>query len=75
MLVLSRRKDEAIMLGDDIEIVVLGIDGDQVRLGIKAPKSLQVYRKEIYSQVLSSNQEASKAVLDPEELSKFFKKK
>ncbi|CAN7158042.1 carbon storage regulator CsrA [Paenibacillus sp. LjRoot56] len=75
MLVLSRRKDEAIMLGDDIEIVVLGMDGDQVRLGIKAPKSLQIYRKEIYAQVLSSNQEASKVSLDPGELSKLFKKK
>ncbi|TVY09336.1 carbon storage regulator CsrA [Paenibacillus cremeus] len=59
MLVLARKKDESIMIGDNIEVVVLGIDGDMVRLGIKASRDIQVYRKEIYASIKQANQEAS----------------
>ena len=47
MLALARKSNESIMLGNDIEITVLEIKGDQVKLGIKAPKSVPIYRKEI----------------------------
>ena len=51
MLALARKSNESIMLGNDIEITVLEIKGDQVKLGIKAPKSVPIYRKEIYLQI------------------------
>ncbi len=48
MLVLSRKKDESIMIGDEIEITIVDVRGDKVRLGITAPRSIDVHRKEIY---------------------------
>lgn len=48
MLVLTRKKAETIMVGDDIEISVLGISGDKVRIGIDAPRSVGIFRKEVY---------------------------
>lgn len=48
MLVLSRQKDESIMIGDDVEITIVDVRGDKVRLGINAPRSVSVHRKEIY---------------------------
>jgi len=48
MLVLSRQKDESIMIGDDVEITIVDVRGDKVRLGINAPRSVAVHRKEIY---------------------------
>jgi len=51
MLVLSRQKDESIMIGDDVEIVIVDIRGDKVRLGITAPKEVSVHRKEIYEAI------------------------
>lgn len=58
MLVLTRKKNEAIMLGHDIEITVLGFDGDKVKLGIEAPKSITILRKEVYEEVVEANKEA-----------------
>ena len=51
MLVLSRMKDESIMIGDDIKITIIGIRGDKVRLGIQAPRSISVHPEEIYELV------------------------
>jgi carbon storage regulator len=51
MLVLSRKRDEAILLGDDIKIVVIDIRGDKVRLGIEAPSELPVHRQEVYDAI------------------------
>jgi carbon storage regulator len=51
MLVLSRRKDESIMIGEDVEIMIIDIRGNTVRLGISAPKSVQVHRKEIFEAI------------------------
>ena len=51
MLVLSRRKDESIMIGDDIEICVLDVRGDKVRIGITAPRTISVHRKEVYDAI------------------------
>lgn len=59
MLVLSRQRDQVIMIGDDIEIVVVDIRGDKVRLGITAPKSISVHRKEVYDQIKRENEAAS----------------
>lgn len=63
MLVLARKKGESIMIGDEIEIVVLGAEGDTVKLGISAPKHIDVYRKEIFLTIKESNKEASESVL------------
>jgi len=51
MLILTRRIGERVMIGDEIEVVVLGVKGNQVRLGFKAPKDLAVHRQEIYERV------------------------
>ena len=59
MLVLSRQRDETIMIGDDIEITVVDIRGDKVRLGINAPSSVPVHRKEVYDAIKRENREAS----------------
>lgn len=67
MLVLSRQKDETIIIGDDIEITVVDIRGDKVRLGVSAPKSISVHRKEVYEAIRRENREA--AQIKPEDLS------
>jgi carbon storage regulator len=59
MLVLTRKLKEAIQIGDDIEITVLAISGDQVKLGINAPKNVEIHRKEIYLAIQKENSEAS----------------
>jgi len=60
MLVLSRQRDETIMIGDEVEITVVDIRGDKVRLGIAAPREVQVHRKEIYDAIRRENAEASR---------------
>jgi carbon storage regulator len=64
MLVLTRKKNEAIQIGEDIEIKVLGIEGDQIKLGIHAPKSVDIHRKEIYEAIQKENSEAANISLD-----------
>lgn len=59
MLVLSRKKDQAIMLGDNIEITIIEIQGDQVRIGINAPKSVSIYRKELFIEIQEENKKAA----------------
>ncbi len=59
MLVLSRQRDETIMIGDDIEITVVDIRGDKVRLGINAPTRIAVHRKEVYEAIRRENEQAS----------------
>lgn len=56
MLVLSRMKDESIMIGDDVEISIVDVRGDKVRLGINAPKTVSVHRKEIYDAIQREKQ-------------------
>lgn len=58
MLALSRKKNEALVINNNIEITVLEIKGEQVKLGISAPKEIPVYRKEVYVQIQDSNKEA-----------------
>lgn len=67
MLVLTRKTGESIQIGDDIEITVLSVQGDQIKLGINAPKNIEIHRKEIYLSIQESNNEAAsvnKNVLD-----------
>ncbi|MEK6798154.1 MAG: carbon storage regulator CsrA [Planctomycetota bacterium] len=67
MLVLSRQRDETIMIGDEVEITVVDIRGDKVRLGITAPRHIQVHRKEVYEAIKRENQQA--AGLKPKDVS------
>ncbi|AST96715.1 carbon storage regulator [Niallia circulans] len=62
MLVLSRKANEAIRIMDDIEIKVLAVEGDQVKLGISAPKSVDVHRGEVYEAIQEENKHAAKPV-------------
>ena len=64
MLVLSRQKDQTIMIGDNIEITVVDIRGDKVRLGISAPAQIPVHRKEVYEAIQRENKEASNVTLE-----------
>lgn len=59
MLVLTRKLREAIMIGDDIEITIAAIEGDQVKLAISAPKNVDIHRKEIYLAIQEENKEAA----------------
>ena len=61
MLALTRKKHEALMINNNIEITILDIKGDQVKIGITAPKEVPVYRKEIYLQIQEANKEAMTA--------------
>ena len=60
MLVLSRQRDETIMIGDDIEVTVVDIRGDKVRLGINAPTKIAVHRKEVYESIRKENEDAAR---------------
>jgi carbon storage regulator len=62
MLVLTRKTGEAIQIGEDIEISVVSVKGDQVKLGINAPKNIEIHRKEIYLTIQQENAEASKGI-------------
>jgi carbon storage regulator len=63
MLVLTRKANESIQLGDNIHITVVSIDGDRVRIGIDAPRELKIYRKELLQEVTDINKEAASASL------------
>ena len=58
MLALSRKKGEAIIVNNNVEITIIEVKGDQVKLGISAPKSVPIYRKEVYAQIQEANKEA-----------------
>lgn len=59
MLVLSRKKDQGIVIGENVELTIIEIQGDQVRIGIKAPKSVAIYRKEIFLEIQNENKKAA----------------
>ncbi len=61
MLVLTRKVDESIMIGDTIEIKVLGVDGGSVKLGIQAPREIPVHRKEVFEEIRRENVAATQA--------------
>ncbi len=64
MLVLSRHRDESIMIGDDVVVTIVDIRGDKVRLGIEAPTSIPVHRQEVYEAIKRENEQAAR--LNPE---------
>jgi carbon storage regulator len=76
MLVLTRRNDESIIVGNDIEITVIGIEGDRVKIGIKAPSNIDIHRKEVYLSIQNENQEANNSInlLHEKELTKKLSK-
>lgn len=59
MLVLTRKTQQAIKIGDDIEVTIVAIQGDQVKIGIDAPKSIEVHRKEVFEEIQLQNSEAA----------------
>ncbi|MFV0341935.1 MAG: carbon storage regulator CsrA [Anaerocolumna sp.] len=72
MLALTRKSNESIMIGNDVEISILEIKGDQVKIGISAPKSIPVYRKEIYVQIQEANKEAADSEISVDHVRKLF---
>lgn len=60
MLVLSRKRDESIIIGDDVVITVVDIKGEQVKIGVTAPKTVSIHRKEVYEAIQEENKAASK---------------
>ncbi|WP_336762404.1 carbon storage regulator CsrA [Paenibacillus sp. USHLN196] len=60
MLVLSRKKGESIIIQDNIEVTVLAVEGDTVRIGISAPKHIDIFRKEVYASIQEANRESAK---------------
>lgn len=73
MLALSRKTNESIMLGSDIEISILEIKGDQVKIGINAPKSVPIFRKEIFLQIQDENKKAVAQEQSRETIEQLFK--
>jgi carbon storage regulator len=65
MLVLSRKTDQSLIVGDNITITVLGIEGDRVKLGISAPRSVSVLREEVFQQLRAANQGAADGTARP----------
>lgn len=72
MLILARKTNESIVIGGDIEISVIDIRGDQVKLGISAPRHVKVYRREVYEAILEENRQAAAAREIPAELNALF---
>lgn len=72
MLALARRVNESIIINDNVEVTILEIKGDQIKIGIDAPKSVPVYRKEVYLQIQDSNKEAAETA-NPAALSELLK--
>lgn len=59
MLVLNRKKGEVIVLGDNIEISIIDVQGDNIKIGIDAPQEVRIYRKEIYEEIVAANRQAA----------------
>jgi len=69
MLILSRKINEKIMIGEDISITIIEIRGDQVKIGVEAPKSVKVFRQEVYEAIQNENRAAAISMPNPETLS------
>lgn len=62
MLILTRKPNQSIMIGDQIEIVIVEVRGDQVKIGIKAPKNISVHRSEVYKEIQEQNKQATSSL-------------
>lgn len=74
MLVLTRKTDESIVIGKDIEIKILGIEEGKVKIGISAPKNVEIHRKEVYLTIQEENKEAASLPQNLDQLKEIFKK-
>ncbi|MBU5293046.1 carbon storage regulator CsrA [Anaerosalibacter bizertensis] len=74
MLILTRKKDESIVIGDNIEIKVLEINDGKVKLGIEAPKNIDIIRKELYENIQEENKKASETNINLDMLKEIIKK-
>ncbi|MEJ8544105.1 carbon storage regulator CsrA [Brevibacillus borstelensis] len=74
MLVLSRKKNESIMIGDTIELKVIAVEGETVRIGIEAPRNVEVYRKEIYEAIQEENKLATQHQADWAKMKEMLKR-
>ena len=72
MLALTRKKGESLVLNNNIEITILEIRGDQIKIGISAPKDVPIYRKEVFLQIQEENKKAAAQVADVAELENLF---
>ncbi len=73
MLALTRKVNESIIIGNEIEVTILEVKGEQVKIGISAPKNVPVYRKELYLQIQEANKEAVAAEVDVNTLQELLK--
>ena len=75
MLILDRKENQSIMIGENIEVTIISVKGDHAKVGINAPKDIKVYRKELYDEIQQANIEASKVKADSlKQIDKLFKK-
>lgn len=74
MLVLKRNKDESIVIDDQIKVTVLEIEDGSIKIGIEAPKNIEIHREEVYREIQKENIEAGSQIKDLENLKKIFKK-
>ncbi|HEY8463328.1 MAG TPA: carbon storage regulator CsrA [Bacillota bacterium] len=75
MLVLTRKRNESIIIGDDVKVTIVEVKGDQVKLGITAPKQVSVHREEIYLEIQKENQLAASSRAGFDELNAFWQSK
>jgi carbon storage regulator len=67
MLVLSRKHNESIMIGDDVRVTVIDIRNDKIRLGVSAPRSIEVHRQEVYDSIQEANRKLQEAAMEDEQ--------
>ena len=75
MLVLARKTNESIIINDSIEIIILDVKGDQIKIGINAPRTIKIYRKEVYDEIEKQNIAATSNDINLNKLDNLFAKK